>query len=70
MSAVLTDAAYGLVLIAGIALQVIRAVRGSLTLGRLIRRLLAARTARTVLFLGWAWLGWHLFVRGSAAFLH
>jgi Family of unknown function (DUF6186) len=41
---------------------------GLITLPRLLGRLTRSRIVRVVLVIGWAWLGWHLFARGSGAF--
>lgn len=38
------------------------------TLAAVVRVIAAPRLGRVLLLLGWAWLGWHLFVRGSAGF--
>ena len=38
------------------------------TLAAVVRAVTAPRIGRVLLLLGWAWLGWHLFVRGSAGF--
>jgi hypothetical protein len=35
---------------------------------QLIDRVGRSRLGRWALLLGWAWLGWHLFARGSGAF--
>jgi hypothetical protein len=40
----------------------------AVTFGRAARRLTRSTSARVIVFLGWAWLGWHLFARGSGAF--
>jgi hypothetical protein len=40
----------------------------AVTLGRSVRGLTRSTLLRLMLFLGWAWLGWHLFARGSGAF--
>ena len=37
------------------------------TAGELFSMLARSRVLRWTLLLGWAWLGWHLFVRGSGA---
>jgi hypothetical protein len=37
----------------------------SATFGRLIRWLQRSPAFQVFLFLGWAWLGWHLFARGA-----
>ena len=61
----------GFVLIAAAAtfLAVVSARRPSLvTLPRLLARATESRTCRLVLALVWAWVGWHLFARGSGAF--
>ena len=66
----LTFAAYALIAVALVTLQVAAWRRGSLTLGQLTNRLMRRRSVRYAFLLGWAWLGWHLFVRGTATFLH
>jgi hypothetical protein len=38
------------------------------TFPALIARLSRGRAARLVIVAGWAWVGWHLFARGSGAF--
>ena len=40
----------------------------SLTLSDAITLLTRSRTARILVVIGWIWLGWHLFARGSGAF--
>ena len=65
-----TFAAYAVIGVALVALQVVTWRCGSLTLGQLTGRLMRRRSVRLVFLLGWAWLGWHLFARGSATFLH
>jgi hypothetical protein len=64
-----TFAVYAVIGVALVALQAVSWRRGSLTLGQLTGHLMRRRSVRLVFLLGWAWLGWHLFVRGSAAFL-
>jgi hypothetical protein len=61
----LTYAAYALVALAVFVLQVACALRGTLTLGRIWHWM--ARSSAGLLggLLLWAWLGWHLFVRGA-----
>jgi D-alanyl-lipoteichoic acid acyltransferase DltB (MBOAT superfamily) len=57
----------------GLALVVVQATsrrRSSLTLGQATGHLMRRRVVRVIVLLGWAWLGWHLFVRGSASFLN
>jgi hypothetical protein len=39
-----------------------------LTLPDAFTLLTRSRTARILVVLGWIWLGWHLFARGSGAF--
>jgi Family of unknown function (DUF6186) len=41
---------------------------GWMTLPRAITALTRRRGVRIVVVLGWVWLGWHLFARGSGAF--
>jgi hypothetical protein len=65
-----TYAAYATIALALATWQAASVVRGSLTLGQLLGWLRERRVARIVLVLGWAWLGWHLFARGTASFLH
>jgi len=38
------------------------------TLPQLVARITRSRTGRLVIVLAWAWVGWHLFARGSGAF--
>ena len=66
-----------LVTLAGFALlaaavagwSVVSARRPSLvTLPALMSRMTSSRWVRLVVVLVWAWLGWHLFARGSGAF--
>ncbi len=66
------DVTYAVYAVIGVALVAVQAVtwrRGSQTLGQLTNRLMRRRSVRVVFLLGWAWLGWHLFARGSATFL-
>jgi Family of unknown function (DUF6186) len=64
-----TFAVYAVIVVALVALQAATWRRGSLTLGQLTGRLMRRRSVQILLLLGWAWLGWHLFARGSATFL-
>jgi Family of unknown function (DUF6186) len=64
-----TFAAYALIGVALVTLQAVAWRRGSVTLGQLSDRLMHRRSVRLLFLLGWAWLGWHLFARGSATFL-
>jgi Family of unknown function (DUF6186) len=70
MTAGATYAAYALVAVMAVAWQVTCVRRDSLTFGKLVAWLRGNRVVRILLLLGWAWLGWHLFVRGTASFLH
>ena len=38
------------------------------TLPQLVARITRSRAGRLVIVLVWAWVGWHLFARGSGAF--
>jgi hypothetical protein len=38
------------------------------TLPELLRRITSSRPLRLLVVIAWAWLGWHLFARGSGAF--
>ena len=42
----------------------------SVSLGRAVAGLTRGKWGRVVIFLVWAWLGLHLFARGSGAFKH
>ena len=53
-----------------IVLEVYRSIRGGLTLRQSVGWLTRSRVTLVALLLGWTWLGWHLFVRGGAAYLH
>jgi hypothetical protein len=53
-----------------IVLELYRSTRGEGTLRQSVARLTRNRATLVALILGWTWLGWHLFVRGGAAFLH
>ena len=63
-----TFAAYALIGVALVTLQAVAWRRGSVMLGQLSDRLMRRRFVRLLFLLGWAWLGWHLFARGSATF--
>jgi Family of unknown function (DUF6186) len=53
----------------GLCWSVITARRPSLvTLPQLLGRVTASRLVRLLFVVVWAWLGWHLFARGSGAF--
>jgi hypothetical protein len=40
----------------------------NMTIGRVVRWAMRARTARLLFLAFWIWVGWHLFARGSGAF--
>jgi hypothetical protein len=64
-----TLAGFILIFAAGIGWSVVVARRpGLISLPVLVERLTAHRWVRVLVVLGWAWLGWHLFARGSGAF--
>ena len=65
----LTFAGYAVLAGAAVLLELVARRRGGVNLGAVLRWLTARWPGRVVLLLGWAWLGWHLFVRGSAPFL-
>jgi hypothetical protein len=65
-----TFAAYAVIAVALVTFEAVAWRRGSLTLGQWTDRLMRRRSVRLAFLLGWAWLGWHLFARGSATFLH
>jgi hypothetical protein len=61
-----TMAVFALLLAAGIALELfVRRRPGLPTLGQVLTRRTAVRIG---VLLFWAFVGWHLFVRGSGAF--
>jgi hypothetical protein len=64
-----TLAGYILIVLAGGAWEAVSIRRGSLTLGQILEWLAQRRAVQMALLLGWAWLGWHLFARGTATFL-
>jgi hypothetical protein len=64
-----TLAGYAVLVLTMAAWQAASLVRGSLTLDQAVRFLLRRPAVRALFVLGWAWLGWHLFARGSAGFL-
>jgi hypothetical protein len=68
-SRTITFIGYGVILaaIVGWALLAARRDRG-LSLSDAIILLTRTRTARVLVVIGWIWLGWHLFARGSGAF--
>jgi hypothetical protein len=68
-SRVVTFTGYGaiLVLIVGWAALATRRPQW-LTLPDAVTQLTHSRTVRALVVIGWIWLGWHLFARGSGAF--
>jgi hypothetical protein len=66
MTTDLTLAVWALLVAAFVVTEIV-ALRGSRlpTLGDLLRVLLEPRVGRWLLFAGWLWLGWHVFVRSS-----
>jgi len=64
-----TIAGFALIAAAAVWVAVASARRPSLIpLPRLLARANESRVCRVVVALVWAWLGWHLFARGSGAF--
>jgi hypothetical protein len=65
----ITDLSFAIwaVLVAAFVTMELIALRSSRlpTLGDLLRVLLEPRAGRWLLFAGWLWLGWHVFVRSS-----
>jgi hypothetical protein len=68
-SRVATFVGYGIILAAIIVWAALAARRPRwLTLSDAVTLLTRTRTARVLVVIGWIWLGWHLFARGSGAF--
>jgi hypothetical protein len=68
-SRVVTLAGFAVLAAAGLWWSAVTARRPSfVTLPRLLARATGSRAVRIVFALAWAWLGWHLFARGSGAF--
>lgn len=65
----ITIAGYVVIALIGIAWETGCVRRHSLTFGKFLAWLTSRTPISAVLLMGWAWLGWHLFVRGTAAFL-
>ena len=64
-----TFAGFAAIAAIAVAWEVVSALRfPTMTLGRVVRWAMRARTARLLLLAFWIWLGWHLFARGSGAF--
>ena len=61
---------FGLIVTAAVVWSIVAARSPTLiTLPRLLARVTRSRVVRFLLVVGWAWLGWHLFARGSGAFV-
>jgi hypothetical protein len=68
-SRVVSFAGYAVIGLLWVVWGAISLLRPSLvTLGGVVKRITSSLGLRIVLFLGWGWLGWHLFARGSGAF--
>jgi hypothetical protein len=68
-SRAITFIGFAVIIAAALAWSVVTARTPTLiTLPRLLGRLTRSRVVRLLFVLGWAWLGWHLFARGSGAF--
>jgi hypothetical protein len=68
-SRAITLAVFALLAVAVAGWSVVSARRPSLvTLPALMSRITSSRVVRLLVVIAWAWLGWHLFARGSGAF--
>jgi len=68
-SRAVTFAGFAAIVAVAVAWELVSALRfPNMTLGRVVRWAMRARTARLVFLAFWIWLGWHLFARGSGAF--
>ena len=64
-----TFAGFALLAAAVAAWSVVSTRRPSLvSLSELLSRITTSRPLRLLVVIAWAWLGWHLFARGSGAF--
>jgi hypothetical protein len=64
-----TLAGFAVLAAAVAAWSVVSTRRPSLvTLPELLSRITTSRPLRLLMVIAWAWLGWHLFARGSGAF--
>ena len=62
----LTFTGFALIIAAAIVWAVVTAARPGLpTLRQALAALTRTRLTRMLVLLGWAWIGWHLFVRTS-----
>jgi hypothetical protein len=65
----LTFVGYGAILALIITMAVVAKHRPKwMTLRDALSALTRKRTVRILVVVGWVWLGWHLFARGSGAF--
>ena len=65
----LTFVGYGLILALIILMTVVARRRTNwMTLADALNALTRGRAVRIAVVVGWVWLGWHLFARGSGAF--
>jgi hypothetical protein len=63
---VLTFAGFAVIVGAAVAWTAVTAIRRGLpTIGDASAELTRARLVRMIVVIGWAWIGWHLFVRTS-----
>ena len=68
-SRTLTFVGYGAILVLIIALATFARHRANwMTLPDALSALTRKRFVRILVVIGWIWLGWHLFARGSGAF--
>lgn len=57
---------YAILAVAAVAYQAGGLIlRRTATLGQVVRQLKSLRAGRPLLLIGWLWLGWHTFVRGT-----
>ena len=68
-SRALTYLGFAVIAAAAVVWSFVSARRPDLvTLPQLLARLTRSRVIRLLILVGWAWVGWHLFARGSGAF--
>jgi hypothetical protein len=67
-SRALTLAGFVLIVATAVTWGVLAGSRGHASLPSALRRLLATRAGKVLVVAFWAFLGWHLFPRGSGAF--
>ncbi len=64
-----TFVGYGVIVASVVVLAMVAARRTNwMTLPDALRALTRKRAVRILVVVGWVWLGWHLFARGSGAF--